>query len=218
VAQVETARKIYAASKNPRTGQEIFPGLEPGSELGWAGLTSAQPFPIPVDHFKYVVFKDPNYDWRTLNFDSDIALADKIDNGTINATDPNLKAFLGHGGKLLLYHGWNDQLIAPRNAINYYQSVLDTMGGASKVADSVRLFMAPGMNHCAGGDGPGAIDTVSVIEKWVEQGQAPDQIVASHISGGAVDRTRPLCAYPKVAQYKGSGSTDEAANFVCKLP
>jgi feruloyl esterase len=216
--QVETARKIYAASKNPRTGQEIFPGLEPGSELGWAGLTGAQPFPIPVDHFKYVVFKDPNYDWRTLNFDSDVALADKIDNGTINATDPNLKAFFGHGGKLLLYHGWNDQLIAPRNAVNYYQSVLDTMGGVSKVADSVRLFMAPGMNHCAGGDGPGVIDTVSVIEKWVEQGQAPDQIVALHVSGGAVDRTRPLCAYPKVAQYKGSGSTDEAANFVCKLP
>jgi feruloyl esterase len=216
--QVETARKIYAASKNPRTGQEIFPGLEPGSELGWAGLTGAQPFPIPVDHFKYVVFKDPNYDWRTLNFDSDVALADKIDNGTINATDPNLKAFFGHGGKLLLYHGWNDQLIAPRNAVNYYQSVLDTMGGASRVADSVRLFMAPGMNHCAGGDGPSVIDTVSVIEKWVEQGQAPDQIVASHVSGGAVDRTRPLCAYPKVAQYKGSGSTDEAANFVCKLP
>jgi feruloyl esterase len=212
--QVETARKIYTASKNPRTGQEIFPAMEPGSELGWAGLAGAQPFSIPVDHFKYVVFKDPNYDWRTLNFDSDVALADKLDNGTINATDPNLKAFVAHGGKLLLYHGWNDQLIAPRNAVNYYQSVLDTMGAASK--ESIRLFMAPGMNHCAGGDGPGAFDAVSVIEKWVEHGQAPDQIVASHITGGVVDRTRPLCAYPKVAQYKGSGSTDEAANFVCK--
>jgi feruloyl esterase len=216
--QVETARKIYTPAKNPRTGQEIFPAMEPGSELGWAGLAGAQPFSIPVDHFKYVVFKDPNYDWRTLNFDSDVALADKIDNGTINAIDPNLKPFVGHGGKLLLYHGWNDQLIAPRNAVNYYQSVLDTMGGASKVADSVRLFMVPGMNHCQGGDGPGVFDTVSVMEKWVEQGQPPDQIVASHVSSGAVDRTRPLCAYPKVAQYKGSGSTDDAADFVCKLP
>jgi feruloyl esterase len=216
--QVETARKIYSPAKNPRTGQEIFPAMEPGSELGWAALAGAQPFSIPVDHFKYVVFKDPNYDWRTLNFDSDVTLADKIDNGTINATDPNLKAFVGHGGKLLLYHGWNDQLIAPRNAVNYYQSVLDTMGGASKITDSVRLFMIPGMNHCSGGDGPGVFDTVNVIEKWVEQGQAPDQIVASHLTSGAVDRTRPLCAYPMVAQYKGSGSTDEAANFVCKLP
>jgi feruloyl esterase len=215
---VETARKIYSPANNPRTGQEIFPAMEPGGELGWAALAGAQPFCIPVDHFKYVVFKDPNYDWRTLNFDSDVTLADKIDNGTINATDPNLKAFVGHGGKLLLYHGWNDQLIAPRNAVNYYQSVLDTMGGASKITDSVRLFMIPGMNHCSGGDGPGVFDTVSVIEKWVEQGQAPDQIVASHLTSGAVDRTRPLCAYPMVAQYKGSGSTDEAANFVCKLP
>jgi feruloyl esterase len=215
--QVETARKIYGASKNPRTGEEIFPGLEPGGELAWAGLAGPQPFSIPIDHFKYVVFKDPNYDWRTVNFDGDVALADKIDNGMINATDPNLKAFVGHGGKLLLYHGWNDQLIAPRNAVNYYQSVLDTMG-AAKVGDSVRLFMVPGMNHCQGGDGTGTFDTVSVIERWVEQGQAPDQIAALHISGGAVDRSRPLCAYPKVAQYKGSGSTDEAANFVCKLP
>jgi feruloyl esterase len=213
--QVETARKIYGASKNPRTGEEIFPGLELGSELGWAALGGPQPFAIPIDHFKYVVFKDPNYDWRTVNFDSDVALADKLDNGTINATDPNLKTFVGHGGKLLLYHGWNDQIIAPRNAVNYYQSVLDTMGGA---ADSVRLFMVPGMNHCAGGDGTGVFDTVSVIEKWVEQGQAPDRIMASHVASGAVDRTRPLCAYPKVAQYKGSGSTDEAASFVCKLP
>jgi feruloyl esterase len=216
--QVETARKIYTPSKNPRTGQEIFPAMELGSELGWNGLAGAQPFPIPVDHFKYVVFKDPNYDWRTLNFDSDAALADQVDNGVINATDPNLKAFVGHGGKLLLYHGWNDQLIAPRNAINYYQSVLDTLGGAAKTADSVRLFMAPGMNHCTGGDGPNTFDAVGVIEKWVEQGQAPDQIIAMHMSGGAVDRTRPLCAYPKVAKYKGSGSPNEAANFVCNLP
>jgi feruloyl esterase len=184
-----------------------------------------------------------------------MALADKIDNGTINATDPNLKAFVGHGGKLLLYHGWNDQLIAPRNAVNYYQSVLDTMGGASKIADSVRLFMAPGMNHCAGGDGPNVLDTVSLngsrytsactrctfprlstratispspLRGWytywswslAPQMSAPPPVTENvpDVTSGAVDRTRPLCAYPKVAQYKGSGSTDEAANFVCKAP
>jgi tannase/feruloyl esterase len=214
--QVEAAQKIYGGAKTPRTGREIFPGLEPGSELGWAGLAGAEPFRVPVDHFRYVVFKDPNWDWRTLNFTSDVELADKIDQGTINATDPNLRAFAGHGGKLLLYHGWNDQLIAPRNAVNYYRSVLETMGGAARTADSVRLFMVPGMAHCAGGEGTSSFDPMSVIEPWVEKGKAPDQIPAAHITNGKVDRTRPLCPYPQVAQYKGSGSTDDAANFVCR--
>jgi feruloyl esterase len=165
-----------------------------------------------------VVFKNPEWDWRTLNFDSDLALADKTDNGLINATDPNLKAFAARRGKLLLYHGWNDQLIAPRNSINYYKSVLDTLGGASKTADSVRLFMVPGMGHCSGGEGTFAFDPMSVIEPWVEKGTAPDRIVAAHINAGTADRTRPLCPYPQTAQHKGSGSIDEAANFVCKMP
>ncbi len=212
--QVETARKIYAPATNPRTGKEIYPGLEPGSEPGWTAMAAGpKPFAIPDDHFKYVVFKDPNWDFRTLNFDSDVALADKLDNGALNATDPNLKEFVGHGGKLVLYHGWNDQLIAPRNSVNYYKSVVAALG---KTGDSVRLFMAPGMGHCSGGDGPNTFDKMSLIEQWVEKGKAPDQIIASHGTGGNVDRTRPLCPYPQVAQYQGTGSTDDAANFVCK--
>jgi feruloyl esterase len=209
-SQVESVRKIYGPSKNPRTEQEIFPGLEPGSELGWSGLAGPQPLPIAVDHFKYVVFKDPNWDWRALNFDTDVTLADKVDNGMLNAMDANLKAFVGHGGKLLMYHGWNDQLISPQNTINYYRSVAD------KLRRSVRLFMVPGMNHCSGGDGTNTFDAVSVMEQWVEQKKAPKQILASHMTNGAVDRTRPLCPYPQVAQYKGTGSTDDAANFTCK--
>ena len=215
-AQVETARAVYGPVRNSRTGQEIYPGLERGSELGWNGLAGQQIFPIPLDHFRYVVFKDPEWDWRTFNLDSHVALADKLDNGLLNATDPNLKEFAARGGKLLLYHGWNDQLIAPRNAVNYYKSVMDTMG--PKTADSVRLFMVPGMGHCAGGEGTGVFDTVSVMEEWVEKGRAPAQIVASRVLDGKVERTRPLCPYPQVAVYKGSGSTDEAANFVCKAP
>ena len=215
--QVEAAKKIYGPAKTPRTGKEIFPGLAPGSELVWGALAGGpKPFVIPEDHFKYVVFKDPNWDWRTLNFETDVALADKLDNGTINATDPNLKEFVGHGGKLILYHGWNDQLIAPQNSIDYYKSVIEAMGGASKVNESVRLFMAPGMGHCGGGPGPNTIDSLSALEQWVEQGKAPDQITASHNVGGKVDRTRPLCPYPQVAKYKGTGSTDDAANFVCR--
>jgi feruloyl esterase len=216
-AQVETARKMYEPTKNSRTGQVIFPQMEPGGELGWAGLAGAQPFQIPVDHFRYVVFKDPEWDWHALNFDSDVALATRLDHDTIDAIDPNLKEFFGRGGKLLMYHGWNDQLIAPRNAINYYKSVMDTVG-AARTTDSMRLFMAPGMGHCSGGEGPFAFDPMNVIETWVEKGKAPDQIVAAHNTQGKPDRTRPLCPYPQIAKYKGSGSIDDAASFTCKAP
>jgi feruloyl esterase len=215
-AQVEAARQIYSPATNPRTKETIFPGLMPGSEMAWAGLAGPQPLPIATDHFKYVVFNDPNWDYKKFNFDSDVALADKVDNGLINATGTDLKAFFGHGGKILQYHGWNDQLISPLNSINYYKSVQDAMGGADRVKNNYRLFMAPGMNHCAGGDGPSSFDAVKALEDWVEKGKAPERIVASHTTNGKADRTRPLCPYPEVAVYKGSGSTDDAANFVCK--
>jgi len=219
-AQVEAARKIYSGPRNPRTGEQIFPGLEPGSELGWDFFARGPEPPIVASHFKYLVFKNPDWDFRTLNFDSDVALADKLDNGVLTAIDPDLKEFFAHGGKLLLYHGWTDAGIAPQNSINYYDSVVGAMGGAEKVKNSMRLFMTPGMNHCFGGDGPFVFDTFTTLEQWVEKGKAPDQIIAAHFPGGGApsakpDRTRPLCPYPQVAKYKGSGSTDDAANFVC---
>ena len=217
--QVEAARKIYGPVRNPRTRQEIFPLLEPGSELGWAPLAGGPaPFQIPVEHFKYVVFQDPNWDFKALNFDNDVALADKIDNGLLNATDPDLKAFFARGGKLLQYHGWNDQIIAPRNSIDYYKSVEQKLGGPSKLQGNYRLFMVPGMGHCGGGDGPNSFDMVSTIEQWVEQNQPPERIVATLRANDSVVRTRPLCPFPQVAQYKGTGSTDDAASFVCKAP
>ncbi len=203
---------------NPRTGETIFPGLSPGSELGWR-MAAGGPDPVDIvtDHFKYVVFEDPNWDFRTLDFDRDVARADRLDNGTLNAIDPNLKAFADRGSKLLLYHGWNDPLITPQNTVNYYESVKATLG-ASQVESAVRLFMAPGMGHCGGGPGPNAAEWLTALEQWVEHGLAPDQIVASHSTNGEVDRTRPLCPYPQVAQYKGTGSTDAAANFACVEP
>src|SRR5262249_21687732 len=117
-----------------------------------------------------------------------------------------------------MYHGWNDQLIAPRNAVNYYTSVTKKLGGAEKISDSFRLFMVPGMGHCSGGEGTFNFDVMNVVEQWVEQKKAPDQIVAAHMTEGKPDRTRPLCPYPQVAVYNGSGSTDDAANFTCKAP
>jgi len=216
--QVEAARKIYSPAKNPRTGDEIFPGLAPGSEMGWAaGLAAPTPLSIATDYWKFVVFKKPDWDFKTLDFDKDVALADAMDAGDMNATDPNLKAFVGRGGKLLMYHGWNDQLIAPQNSVNYYTSVAKALGGSARVGDSIRLFMMPGANHCAGGDGPSNFDALAVMEQWMEEKKAPDQIVARRVTNGAVDRTRPLCPYPQVAVYQGAGDTNKAENFVCKV-
>ena len=117
-----------------------------------------------------------------------------------------------------MYHGWADPLIAPRNTVNYYQAVLAKLDSVRNLRDDVRLFMVPGMLHCAGGDGPNTFDTLAALEDWRENGKAPEKIIASHMTNGVADRTRPLCPFPQVATYKGSGSTDQAENFVCAAP
>jgi feruloyl esterase len=210
-AQVAAVGRIYGPAKNPRTGAVIFPGLAPGSELGWGALAGGpKPLTIADDHFKYVVFADPEWDFRTFDFDRDLARADQLDGGALNATDPDLRAFAARGGKLLMYHGWNDQLIAPQNSIDYYGNVTRTVG-ADSARNLVRLFMAPGMQHCGGGIGPDSFDMLSALEEWVEKRTPPAQVVASHSTAGKIDRTRPLCPYPQVAQYRGTGSIDDAA-------
>lgn len=218
-AQVKTAQQIYAPVTNPRTGAEIFPGLERGSEMGWGGMAGTTPFPISTDYYKYILFKDPAWDYRTLTFDDDIAKSDLLDRdgATMNAIDPDLGAFVKRGGKLLLYHGWNDQLIAPRNTVNYYESVVKQLGGAAATTDAIRLFMMPGAVHCAGGDGPSNFDSLAIMEQWVEAKQPPSAIVATHLASGSVDRSRPLCPYPQVAVYKGTGDTNSAASFSCAV-
>jgi feruloyl esterase len=214
--QVELARQIYAPAKNPRTDDELYPGLEPGSELGWAVHAGPEPLSYAIDGFKYVTFNNPNWDFRGFNLDSDVALADKVDNGMTSAMNPNLKDFLSNGGKLLMYQGWSDPNVAPLNTLYYYQSVQETM--SEMATNSIRLFMLPGMGHCGGGEGPNRFDAMGALATWVEKERPPEQLLASHLSGSATDRTRPVCAYPKVAAYKGTGSIDEAANFVCKAP
>jgi feruloyl esterase len=217
--QVAAAKKIYSPAINPRTGKEMFASLIPGTELGW-GVQAQGPDPSNniYDQYRYVVFKDPNWDWKTFNFDSDVARGDLPENLIMNATDPDMKAFFGHGGKLLMYHGWSDPNVPAVNTVKYYNSVVENLGGASKASNNVRLFMAPGMGHCRGGEGPNTFDKMAALERWVEQGQAPDVLIATHSTNGTVDRSRPLCPYPQVAKYKGSGSIDEASNFVCAAP
>jgi Tannase and feruloyl esterase len=218
-AQVESARAIYGGPRNPLTGEQVFPGLQPGSELAWgAEAGGPEPMGIPDSYFKYVLFKNPNWDFRTLNFDSDVKLADKEDGPILNATNPDLAAFKAHGGKLIMYHGWSDPLITPLESVDYYKNVVAAMGGLSATQSFARLFMVPGMMHCQGGPGPDVWDKIGVLEEWVEHDKAPDKIIASHVTRGRVDMTRPLCPYPEVAKWKGSGSTHDAANFVCVNP
>jgi feruloyl esterase len=218
-AQVEAARKVYGPFINPRTHEEIYPGLEPGSELGWVAFTGPGPFPISNDYFRYVVHGNPDWDFRGFDAGQDIAQAEKLDgDNVLKAVDPDLGKFVSHGGKLILYHGWSDNLIAPLNSVHYYESVVAKLGGRKRTEESVRLFMAPGMGHCGGGDGPNSFDMIPALEQWVEQAEAPMSVWASRRTGGQVNSTRPLCPYPQAAKYKGSGSTDDAANFVCVQP
>jgi len=217
--QIDAVTAIMSSVKT-RDGVEIFPGREPGAELGWGVLFGQpEPGPLAVDTFKYLLYKNPNWDWRTFDLDRDVAKAVASPEVAIaDAVDPDLSGFTKDGGKLLMYHGWSDPLVAPRASIKYYDSVLAAMGGTDKTSSWIRLFMVPGMGHCRPGDGPNTFDAIASLERWVEQGQAPTQIVASQITKGKVDRTRPLCPYPEAAVYKGTGSIDEAANFACKDP
>src|SRR5712691_1834714 len=243
-AQAAAVRKVYAGPRNPRTGEQLYPGLERGSEYdsftdsgiaqlvgSWVGLEPTSP-PVPFlgdFFFKQMVFNDLSWDYRTLDYDHDVAFADRKTAAIINSTDPDLSDFKALGGKLIMYHGWIDPLVNPRNSINYYKSVVaklhnghgedfnEKAPGPAKETDSfLRLFMVPGMDHCLLGSGPNVFDRLTALERWVEQGKAPERIIAS---GGAVpNRTRPLCSYPQVARYTGHGSIDDAANFACVKP
>ena len=217
--QVKAAQEIYSPLTNPKTHREIFPGLEPGSEEGWGAFDGPQPFPISNDYFRFVVHGDPAWDFRTFDYNRDVTAADQLDRADVlKAVDPDLKKFVAHGGKLILYHGWSDNLIAPLNSIHYFENVTGKLGGAARTAESVRLFMAPGMGHCGGGIGPDRHDSVTAMVDWVEKGKAPESMIASRVVNNQVVRTRPLCMYPQVARYSGQGSIDDAANFRCVAP
>ena len=211
-AQVETVKRIYAPAKTAN-GEVVFPGKVPGSEMGWAANQAVSQ--LPAGSFM-VAYNNAKWDPLGFDLDRDLKVVDEKVGTIINATNPDLRAFKARGGKLLLYHGWNDTAISPGNAIDYYTSVLKRMGGRQE--DFVRLYMAPGMNHCGGGVGPNQVNWMAALERWRESGDTPERIDAYRVNNNRVDMTRPLCPYPEVAQYTGTGSTNDAANFVCKAP
>ena len=215
--QVEAATVVMGPVKNRTTGELIFPGYALGTELGWSRLLGGpEAYDTATDQFKYIVFNNPNWDWRTFDLERDVAASNAAAHGVLAAVNPNLTAFAQRGGKLLTYHGWADPSIAPQASINFYKSALSETKPPAGSPDWLRLFMVPGMGHCRGGEGPDTFDMISALEAWVEQGKAPTRVLASHSTAGKVDRTRPLCPYPQVARYSGTGSIDDAANFTCQ--
>jgi len=218
--QVEAAKKIYAGPHNPRTGDEIYSPLYPGSELGWGQLAGGDaPLGIPVEFFKFYVFRDGAWDYKTrpLNFDSDVTASNRAEIQPVNAVDPDLGKFFARGGKLLLVDGWADAAVPPKVAINYYNAVVKKLG-AKRVKESMRFFMVPGMGHGPGTNGAENFnfDALGLIEQWKENGKAPDQLIVSHYKDGRQIGTRLVCQYPLVAMYNGSGNAEDSASYSCK--
>jgi feruloyl esterase len=238
--QIDALHRIYDGTHDAR-GHEILAGYERGGETGLTGWTgwitgaslgkSAQ-FGFGTQMYARMVYSNKDWDYKTFDLNRDTKAADLKIGKVLNATDANLRPFVKHGGKLILYHGWCDAALPPRNTIEYYEAVRTKLG--PKVADTfVRLYMLPGVQHCGGGPGPnhyGDFDKepdatsnmLLALERWVESGVAPSNLTAvryqNNRPASGVERSRPICAYPQVAKYKGSGSTDDATNFECKLP
>ncbi len=214
--QVETATAMASPIVARPGGAVLHPGrYYPGSEMGWVGVGGPVPSGESLEGMTKIVFK-PGWDYHTIRVPDDVERAVKADNGLLYAGDPDLTRFFSRGGKLLMYHGWADPLVTPDASLIMYQRIAEKVGPAA--ASSLALFMVPGMGHCQGGPGTDVFDKAAAIDQWVETGTKPQSLLASHVTAGIVDRTRPLCPYPMVARYLGSGSTDEAKNFRCQAP
>jgi feruloyl esterase len=221
-AQASTLTKIYGGVVSK--GQPFFPGFMPGSEPNWANLiVAAKADTKPADLnlaegvMRYLVLNppQPNYDVLTFDYDRDTGLVERWSK-LADARNPDLSAFRKSGGKLIMTYGWADTILQPMMGVNYYQQVRAKHGRST--GEFARLFMMPGVAHCGGGAGPDRNDAVTAVIDWVEKKQAPATLLATKVTDGKTVRTRPLCAYPQVARYKGQGSIDEAANFSCVAP
>jgi feruloyl esterase len=229
-SQVAAARHVYSGLVDPLNGVTLNPGLSPGSEPDWAtSFPGGAPPPEAISYVRWLVFKNAVWNWKNFDFalpsdhqrvlDSQAELAP-----VLNALNPDLRGFKRRGGKILHWHGWSDARVEPRTSLEYYDSVMRTSRSSKEDAGAAlrdlqgfyRLFLVPGMTHGLG-NGPGAnmFDMLPALEEWVEKGVAPDRMIATHSTGGVVDRSRPLCPYPSVAEYKGAGDPEAAQSFGC---
>src|SRR6266853_154019 len=205
--QLKAIEMFYGGLKDKK-GEIIFAGQVLGNPV--TPMRSNPNIANITDTVRIWAFQNADYDWHNFDLDRDMPIIDqKI--GFVDATDPDLKKFKAHGGKLLLYAGWGDTSITPKNTVEYYSSVVNKMG-KKDANDTARLFMVPGMGHCRGGDGPDSFDTIGTLEKWREKGQAPITMAAVNKTSGL---SRPLCAYPQYAKYTGTGEVKDAANWTC---
>ncbi|MDT7578638.1 MAG: feruloyl esterase [Pseudonocardiales bacterium] len=243
--QVQALREVYDGPRNPRTHASIYPGVSPGGESGsfyalpaldGAAPPAAAPPNEPMFDglFAWALGKDWN--WRSFDFDRDMATVDAKLGKDLNANSADLRRFAAHGGKLIMYHGWADALVVPQDGVNYYRRVVASAGGSDALQRTqrfARLFMVPGMGHCFGGPGPNSFggwfhqpvaddaehNILLALKRWVDHGAAPDRIVATKFTGdkpsGGVAMSRPLCPYPAVARYKGTGNSNAADSFEC---
>jgi feruloyl esterase len=208
--QQKAVEMFYGGLKNKK-GEIIFAGQALGNPV--TPMRSNQNIANITDTVRIWAFQNADYKWQDFDLDRDMPIIDqKI--GFVDATDPDLKKFKAHGGKLLLYAGWADTGITPKNTVEYYSSVVNKMG-KKDANDLARLFMVPGMGHCRGGDGPDTFDSIGTLEKWREKGQAPMTMAAVNKNSGL---SRPLCAYPQYAKYKGTGDLKDGANWACTAP
>ena len=239
--QVEAVRNIYRGPLNPRTGTRVYPGMYPGGELGWASgvvINRTDKSGVSSNQFwSYALFHQPDWPFRTFDFDRDLGRADRELAPITNATNPKLDEFNRLGHKLIYYHGAADPLIPAQNGIDYYESVVAAEKGLDKTQKFFRAFLVPGLYHCSGGPGPiafgtaepappsqedGDHDILRALERWVEQGTAPARVIATkyvdHDPKKGIALQRPLCPYPQVATYKGSGDLNDAGSFACTVP
>jgi hypothetical protein len=233
--QVASAKRIYEGRVDAE-GKQIYPGLMPGAEDGpnsWAawitggGGAQGSGAIIVESFFRDMVYEDAKWNPLTAKVELIQKAADEKTARTLNATDPDLRPFQARGGKLILYHGWNDSAISPLYTVNYYESVVATMG-AQAAESFLRLYMVPGMLHCSGGPGANSFGQTGnttakgpeygvfdALEQWVEKDTAPGDIIATKYNGNGVQMTRPLCPFPQIAKYKGAGDSNDSANFMC---